>query len=574
MCVAYCNGKPILRDAVEEYERARDYLWDELIPNPDLRSEYLKTYIPRHEFNIFMDNVKAYLDDPDHWVKNYRPHFEGDRRIDAPTYFPLSPDPYRYSDSSDSSDDFDTEDWDDSSSSDSEMEMVNAEGIELDEQGKLTEPSLKLWADRVAERYISGYGRSPVLPPTVTPPESKDVDDVSIKSPTTFSTYPNEGGSSISSHSPANDTSNAVIIGNNSCNTGEPPGYASPPNTDVTPLRNRTNAPWPGTPIILINGHPIPARSRVQSFQFAVPYGCSTLPNVNHKHSVYGVRLPPDRYDSTHPIFKHPATTLFWRNFVFDRDSNVHPAGSYSLSPNSSSPGRVIQVFSALPRDGAVPNDVAATSDTISIDHSDHVRGSSPISANVVSDSTAEPLPIAHSFQHRVVIQPISNGVPRSTSSNTNLSAMNRPPTPHPFALPRLLAPLRSITQPSNNDIEELGRQPSTPRSVIASGTPSPIPSLYEEDQPDGLLFHGTPSDRNTNDPVTTASSPPPPSEPFAASIPRSPPAVSGTSSTRSSVSTLDLSDSRTFFFHIVVLILSWLTSIVILTSSTLIALR
>jgi hypothetical protein len=591
--IAYSNGQPILRDAVEEYERARDYLWDELVRDPELRSEYLKNHIPRHEYNIFMDNVSAYMRDPRNWISHYHPFFGGDKRYDAPSYFPLSPPRHQYYDDLidiDTSSDEDSEDndkddrgmddvseydqYDDhNSSSDGEANAIITDGITRDEQGKLSEASLETIAERLTKKYLSGYGRSPI--PPLTAASSSGSSSISEPLIASAVTSPASTNAEPPLQLPVIEASNASADSNEIANVGEPPSYASSLNTNFALLTDRPNYQSFTLPIILLNGHPLPKRTPIHPFQFAVPYGCSKQPDADPRHTIFGVQLPFGQYDVTHPHFKHPATSMFWRNLktlTLDQRMDPRTGGSSPFSTIRDPAGRIIQVYSTFPGDSTAPGkNVADAFSTAPSEHSTTDDKGPSVNVDDSNRITPESRLLAPIPLPPVAPQPHSHSSIHPSPLIVDLNASIRSPTSPPFVPPRPPTPFAFVEQLSDDYSKEVNPQTGTPQSTVM---PDPLfnsPSPVEGDQLPSPMSIGSPADPSLDDSTTTQPASPTHSEPTFVAATRSPPSISDVSSTRSS---LNLPDTRTFYLNVVTLVLSWLTSVIILTSSAILALH
>jgi hypothetical protein len=553
--VAFHNGEPIVRDAITDYERARNILWDEFICDPNLRKEYLNNYIPRFEYKIFMNNVTNYEMDPANWTKNYRPRLEGNHQFDAPSAFPLSS-PECYEPDTDDSND---------GSSDRDLEVIDTEGIE-DINTEEIEPNTRNYNDMSI----------PISPISST--DRSEPSDIYIGSAQSSPMRSNHSSPPPSPPSLATGTSNIKDEEDDIRNDGKPANKLSPFETDVSPpsydgltLTRHTDLTRPIIPFIHVNGYPLSAQSKIRSYLFAVPNGCSKIPGVGHYHNLFGDHLPPDRRDSFNPFYKYPSMAVTWQNgnsTLLDRliamrsdDKRIVP-----------SMNQVIQVLSAASMDNppisettAVPTAATRSDDPTSIDED-------PSFTDLPELMPLEPRPHALPFQRLAV--PGSPSCPAVRPPTPIVSPYKpiRSPTQPPYVRPRpptpFLFPDHSTEINDEGSSHQSRTSPLSASQVIRPDTPM---STNEDD-------HVSPESTNaTHETSANGSRPtfrqhPTQSNRSINNFARSPPSSSESDSDRPS--TPDLSDSRTFFLAIVTLILSWLTSMLVLISSTIIVVR
>lgn len=604
--VSYIGQDPAIRDALVDYHKTRNYFWDEMIRNKDLRTEYLKSQIPVHEYTTFVTNAYAYDSNPLGWQRDYNPypriplryteHELEDMSINKDGYLPNILD--------DDEDEDEEMKNNNGSSSDMDIEPENTQGKNVSKKSpKITiNLHLETTTKTVFHEASSAMDSCPELVPpssTSSPMSSSPIAPRFADADTSqFGSGDGPKPTNTSHQTPANlghsskypPTSESTLIDESSL-----PRYS---------LNESSNAS-----LTLSNDSVNRVHNGEQSFVIAMPVGCPLVPGVSHYHTVNGDHLPNDRLDSqlTRAPFPYDysSTANSQKSFQFCPPFQLSK-GKLFLARYPGVFGNSIGIHSALPAEsfnataravfgndpdksvlGNVDRDPFASA--ISTQNKDEVFSPGP------RESTDQPFHVLYG-KFKLPIRDLK-------LFNSSTAGQPRPPTPRPESVlaPSFVQFSFSKPTPSNNlhAVQSLSSPTAInlPSSTQTVDTSTPSPTEYST--PFSSTYSTSLTSTNSSHPLDSplldewipASYTSPPLNPRWPSAPSTDSTfplsanVSGLSSgsifSSSSLPSLLLSPASSTFslspgeylLALLVLGLAWLTTFTYLLSSTLITL-
>lgn len=525
---------PIVRNAIPRFENVRDHIWDLCIKRKELRADYLKTNLPLYDREIFLDNMRLYDQGPETWKPQYYPHCS--RGIAADRLLVFSP--VTSSSSSDMSDS------PTSTTFSPKRTEFNRPDMEIDDEG---EPINRLFKSLASYLVTLLYLRW-----LLRQLGDKRLDGHSSVGIPSLEDPPSIPRSTIPLPSSASSLHRHIIEMN---------------DKNMQPGVETSTMPQP-VPLLLLNDQPVFLDEPVSSLLFAMPNGCQDVPGLAHYHTFGGEHLPDDRYLRTHPQFRFPHIP----NVLPTQEPFPNRPDLITFEPEDL-PNVLGKLLSSRNPRPPISNLITAQD------------ASSASMLDVSKASPFSPRPIKPNFQYlRVPGSPSSNLARPPTPIVTTMPFVQpveitvasaqpiydhptdlefRSPSPQPIVVPRSASSNFSTTNTTSP-----ATQP--PASETGNVLPSPAPPYKDIDAKEDT---GTSTSTSTCYPTSNSSS----LSTYHQSIPRS----VNSSASYYSVNTgrspnrrSNASEDRKFFLIVASMTLSWLTTLIFIYSSTILAFK